>query len=50
MSKIVFILPDLIPGGAERVVVNLANKFIKEDIQCSIILLKYTKLILTSKN
>jgi glycosyltransferase involved in cell wall biosynthesis len=42
MRKILFILPDLIPGGAERIVINLINNLPKEEFVCEIMLLKYT--------
>jgi glycosyltransferase involved in cell wall biosynthesis len=42
MKKILFILPDLIPGGAERIVINLINNLPRENFDCEILLLNYT--------
>jgi len=42
-TKVLFVLPDLIPGGAERIVVNIANNLPVENYECVIALLKYTE-------
>ena len=37
--NITFILPNLRPGGSERVVINLANEFVRRNLKVSIVLI-----------
>ena len=43
-KKIVFLIPSLSPGGAERVVVSLANKFV-EKFEVFVIVLNKTETV-----
>lgn len=41
-TKVLFILPDLKPGGAEKIVINIANNLPREEYECSVVLLNYS--------
>lgn len=43
MKKILFVMPDLIPGGAERIVLNLLKNLPQNKFECEIAFLNYTK-------
>ena len=42
MKKILIVMPDLIPGGAERIVLNLANSINSKEFVCELVLLNYS--------
>lgn len=42
MKKILIIMPDLIPGGAERIVINIANSIDRSQFICEFVLLNYS--------